>query len=194
MAQVRRYCDAIVVGASTFRAERYRPQRPPSQIQQERQTLGLHPAPRLVLVSLSLDLPWEEAAFRESTVAPLVVTAGTCEPAALQAARRHAEVAVLPGARVDVADLIRSLEDRGLNRVLCEGGPHLLAQLAGAGVLDELDLAVSPLMGGGGQIVLGEPDLAPARFHLVQVLTAEGFLFTRYLRDEPGAEPLKGSA
>jgi hypothetical protein len=56
-------------------------------------------------------------------------------------------------------------------------------------MLDELDLAVSPLMGSGGQIVLGEPDLVPARFHLTQVLTADSFLFTRYLRNELSTEP-----
>jgi riboflavin biosynthesis pyrimidine reductase len=194
MAQVRRHCDAIVIGAGTFRTERYRPQRSAPEIRAEREELGLKPAPTIVLVSRSLDLPWEEDAFRESTVPPLVVTAESCGAAALETARRHADVVVLPGTCVKVADLMQLLGERGLDRIVCEGGPHLLAEIARAGFLDELDLALSPLMVGGGQIVLEDPSPSPANFHLVQVLAADDFLFARYLRAEPNAEPSEGIA
>lgn len=182
MAEVRRHCDAILVGASTFRVERYRPQRPTREVQLEREALGLRPAPVIIVVSRSLDLPWEEDAFRESLVPPLVVTGESCAPEALALGRQHAEVAVLPGERVEVADLVQLLAERGLDRIVCEGGSHLLAEIARHGYLDELDLAISPLMAGGGQIALGEPDAAPARYRLVQAVAADGFLFTRYLR------------
>lgn len=202
MAEVRRYCDAILIGASTFRAERYRPQRPAAEIQAERRRRGLKHAPTIVLVSRSLDLPWDEDAFRDSAVPPLVVTAESCPASALETARRHADVVVLPGQRVDATDLVQLLGRRGLNRIVCEGGPHLLAQIARSGLLDELDLAVSPLMTGGGQIVLGDPDPAPTRYRLAQAITADDFLFTRYLRaegppnpgDGPDTEPPKGIA
>ncbi|HET9656272.1 MAG TPA: dihydrofolate reductase family protein [Kineosporiaceae bacterium] len=188
MAEVRRYCDAVLIGASTFRAERYRPQRPAEEQSRDRVRRGLRPAPTLVLVSRSLDLPWEEAAFHESTCPPLVVTARSCDPAALEVARAHADVVVLPGERVRAASLLRLLDDRGLRRVVCEGGPHLLGELARSGCLDELDLALSPLMAGGGQIPLGEAAPEPGRYRLVQVITARDFLFTRYLRaDAPPA-------
>lgn len=185
MAAVRRHCDAIVIGAGTFRAERYRPQQPIRGIQVEREARGLRPAATIVLVSRSLDLPWHEEVFRESLVPPLVVTAQSCDTAALETARRHADVVVLPGTRVDMADLMELLGERELNRIVCEGGPHLLADIARSGFLDELDLAISPLMAGGGQIVLGKPDPSPARLRLVQVITADSFLFTRYLRADP---------
>lgn len=194
MAAVRRHCDAVLIGAGTFRAERYRPQQPTPQVRAEREARGLRPAPTLVLVSRSLDLPWGEDAFRESAVPPLVVTAGSCGPDALETARRHAEVVVLPGARVDVADLFGLLGERGLDRVVCEGGPHLLAEVARAGFLDELDLTLSPLLAGGGQIVLGDAGPVPERFRPVQVLVADGFLFTRYLRAEPPAGRSEASA
>jgi riboflavin biosynthesis pyrimidine reductase len=192
MAEVRRFCDAVLIGAGTFRAERYRPQRPPRELQDAREASGLRAAPTMVLVSRSLDLPWEEDTFAESTIRPLVVTAQACDAAALETARRHADVVVLPGERIAVHDLMRLLADRGLHRVLCEGGPHLLSEIARAGFLDELDLALSPLMTGGGQIVLGDPAADPARFRLDQAIAAADFLFTRYLRAdaaEPAAEP-----
>lgn len=193
LAAVRRYCDAILVGAATFRAERYRPQVPGPQTQAERANAGLGPAPRLVLVSGSLDLPWEEDAFRESTIPPLVVTVGSAGADALKIARRHAEVAVLPGLQVQPADLVQLLRARRLDRVVCEGGPRLLAAIARAGLLDELDLALSPLLVGGGQVALGEPSASPQRFQPLQVIAADGFLFIRYLRINVTAEPTKGS-
>jgi riboflavin biosynthesis pyrimidine reductase len=193
MAQVRRHCDAIVIGASTFRAERYRPQRPAPDVQAERAQRGLRPAPTIVLVSRSLDLPWGEDAFRESTVPPLVVTAEACPAAALEAARQHADVVVLPGARVAVTDLMELLEERELDRIVCEGGPHLLSGIARAGFLDELDLALAPVMVGGGQIVLGDPAPNPDRYRLVQVIAADGFLFTRYVRADVAHHPDDGS-
>jgi riboflavin biosynthesis pyrimidine reductase len=192
MAEVRRHCDAILIGAGTFRAERYRPQRPPQELQDAREALGLRAAPTMVLVSRSLDLPWEEDTFRESTIRPLVVTAQSCGAAALKTARRHADVVVLPGERIAVADLMQLLADRLLERVVCEGGPHLLSEIAQAGLLDELDLALSPLMTGGGQIVLGHAAADPARFHLVQAIAADDYLFTRYLHAAAG--PSGGAA
>lgn len=194
MAEVRRHCAAILIGAATFRAERYRPQRPAGATQRRRIEWGLRPAPVLVLVSRSLDLPWQEDTFTESVVPPLVVTAESCPPDALDRARRHAEVVVLPGEHLAMADLMRLLEGRNLHRVLCEGGPHLLSEIARADCLDELDLALSPLMVGGGQIVLGTPNPVPPRFRLAQVIAADDFLFTRYLRTGMGAEPSKGTA
>jgi riboflavin biosynthesis pyrimidine reductase len=147
----------------------------------------------LVLVSGSLDLPWGEDTFRESAIPPIVVTARSCSAAALETARRHADVAVQPGDRIAVPDLMRLLTDRGLDRVVCEGGPHLLSQIARAGYLDELDLALSPLMTGGGQIVLGDPAPDPARFRLAQVIAAADFLFTRYLCTDATTEPSEPS-
>ena len=189
MAEVRRHCDAVLIGAGTFRAERYRPQRPPRELQAEREASGLRAAPTMVLVSRSLDLPWDEDTFAESTIRPVVVTARSCEAAALETAQRHADVVVLPGERLAVPALMQLLADRGLHRVLCEGGPHLLSEIARAGFLDELDLALSPLMSGGGQIVLGDPAADPARFRLVQAIAAADFLFTRYLRTDATTEP-----
>ena len=45
---------------------------------------------------------------------------------------------------VDLVPARRALEQRGLTRILSEGGPMLFADLASAGVLDELCLSLSP--------------------------------------------------
>ena len=57
-----------------------------------------------------------------------------------------------------------ALAERGHRRMLAEGGPHLLAQLLEAGLLDELCLTIGPLMAGPGapRIVAGTPARAPS--------------------------------
>jgi hypothetical protein len=63
------------------RAERYRPQQPARELRVEREARGRKPAPTIIIVSRSLDLPWQEDVFRGSLVPPLVVTAHCWESA-----------------------------------------------------------------------------------------------------------------
>jgi riboflavin biosynthesis pyrimidine reductase len=185
LAEVRRYSDAILIGAGTFRAERYRPQRAGEPAATVRRALGLRPAPTLVLVSRSLDLPWDEDAFSHSADKVVVVTAGSPVRRQRALAEQRARLVVLPGAEVEPADLLAALHREGLRRIVCEGGPRLLATLAGAHLLDEMDLSLSPVMAGGGGLAT-RPAVTLAPFQLAHVLTGEGFLFTRYVA--PGSK------
>ncbi|MGV9552003.1 dihydrofolate reductase family protein, partial [Streptomyces ardesiacus] len=74
----------------------------------------------------------------------------------------------------------------GHTRLLTEGGPRLLGQFVAAGVLDELCLTVSPMLtAGDAQRIAGGPAVeVPTRFALVSLLEEEGFLFSRYRRDQ----------
>lgn len=182
LAETRRLADVVLVGASTIRVERYRPMIAKAADAHERAELGLASAPVVAIVSASLDLPWQEPLFSESTMPVLVLTSQAADPDRLAVAREHAEVVALPGERCDPADVVAHLHGRGLNRITCEGGAVLLAGIAGAGLLDELDLTIAPLLVGGGQVVTstgGFPE--PIAFELVQALRADGFSFHRYL-------------
>ena len=94
-------------------------------------------------------------------------------------------------AMVDVVAALEALGERGYQRVLTEGGPHLLAQIAGEGLLDELCLTVAPLLAGPGadRIVAGGlpmPGGGAQPFTLKHVLADEGFLLCRYVRRDAG--------
>ncbi len=180
-AETRRLADVVLVGAATIRAEHYKPLVANPEHGAERSSLGLAAAPRLVIVSASLKLPWEDPVFSESTFRPLVITVDNCDGAALAVAHQHVDVEVLPGTHVDPVALTDWLIARGLLRVVCEGGPHLLADLAHAGVIDEADISIAPLIIGGGQKVTGTPMFEPSRFTLVHSIVDEGFLFNRYV-------------
>jgi riboflavin biosynthesis pyrimidine reductase len=185
-AATRRLCDVALIGAGTFRAERYRPMKAKPADAAARAEAGLAPAPVVAIVSDSLDLPWDEALFTESDVRPLVLTTDRADPASLATARRYADVVTSPGPVIAPASLLDELARRGLRRVVCEGGPRLLGTLAAAGLVDEIDLTVAPLMTSGGQVVTGSPLESPHHHSLTQVITADdGYLFLRYLkRDE----------
>ena len=85
---------------------------------------------------------------------------------------------------VDLPAALDELAGRGLARVLCEGGPTLLADLVASGRLDELCLTVAPqLVGGDGPRILAGPEL-DVRFSLGHLLEDDGVLFTRYVAAE----------
>lgn len=180
-AETRRLSDAVLVGAGTIRAEHYKPFRANPKAADERAALGLAVAPLLVIVSASLHLPWADPVFSESAIRPLVVTVENCDGAALATARQHAEVVLLSGSHVDPAALLDYLRSRGLLRIVCEGGPHLLSEMSHAKVLDEADITVAPLIVGGGQKVTGTPMFEPDRFRLVHSIADDGYLFIRYV-------------
>ncbi len=179
--EARRLADAILIGANTMRVERYRPLKAKPEQQAARAAAGLRPAPVVVMISGRLDLPWDEPIFRESEFVPIVVTSETAAPDAVERAREHCEVVVLPGHKVDPGAVLDVLTDRGWNRIVCEGGPNLLGEIAAQGLLDEADISIAPLIVAGGQVVTGSGLDNPDRYRLAHVIEHEGFLFNRYI-------------
>ena len=187
LAEVRRLSDVVLIGAGTFRAERYRPMLARPQDAAERGRLGLAPAPTLAIVSGSLDLPWDEPAFRESARRPIVLTTEGAPASAVAFARQHADVITVHGADLDASSVVAHLLDRGLSRIVCEGGPRLLASLSALGLIDEADITFAPVLASGGQVPTGSAVVHPARFDLVHAIVDDGFLFTRYVARQADA-------
>lgn len=168
---LRSLTDVVLVGAGTARAENYGGARDHDGR-----------VPPIAVVSKALDLDPQSRLFTETRVPPIVVT---CDASPRDVRDRLADVAdvvVAGDANVDIGAALDTLAERGLGRVLCEGGPHLLGSVAAAGALDELCLTIAPLLAGGnaGRIVAGYlPDVVePMR--LLHVLEDDGHLFLRY--------------
>ena len=81
----------------------------------------------------------------------------------------------------DPRSIITGLFEDGYRRVHVEGGPHLLADLLAAGVIDELCVTYTPALVGGayGRITVG-PDLAVS-LTLASLGEDDGSLFARWL-------------
>ena len=86
--------------------------------------------------------------------------------------------------RADLAAAVRMLGERGLNRVLTEGGPDLFGDLIAADLVDELCLTISPRLVGvpAGRIAGTSQELDPRMLRLESVVHAENALLLRYHR------------
>ncbi|MFE4058930.1 pyrimidine reductase family protein [Streptomyces sp. NPDC059096] len=183
---LRGLADAVVVGAETVRREGYRPARAREAFAARRAAAGQPPAATIAVVTASLDLDLSAPLFTAPSVPTLVLTGAAAPPDRVLAAEEAGAVVIVAGegAAVDPVRAVRALAERGLARLLTEGGPRLLGQFVAAGVLDELCLTLSPtLTAGDAQRVAGGPGVAvPERFALASLLEQDGFLFTRYRR------------
>ncbi len=182
-ALLRMLCDALLVAAGTLRQEGYRALRLDPRRRAWRRAHGLTDYPTLVVVSASLDLDPHQAAFADAPVRPVVLTRdGPPIPSGLA---EVAEVVRCGVAEVDLAAGLAVLRERGLDQVLCEGGPRLFGALTTADLVDEVCLSVAPLLAGpgAGRITAGDP--SPVRgLPLRHVLLAgDGTLMLRYARE-----------
>ena len=179
---LRVLADMVLVGAGTARTEEYKPARRRPSLEDLR--AGRPPTVPIAVVSRKLDLDFAAPLF---TGAPpdartIVITCAGSPDDQRAAAARVADVIVAGETAVDLEEAVAALRDRGLGQVLCEGGPHLLGQLAAEGLLDELCLTVTPLLAGPGptRVVAGAP-FPPRPMTLAHVLTEDGELFCRYV-------------
>jgi riboflavin biosynthesis pyrimidine reductase len=178
--------DAVMVGAGTVRQERYgRIVRDPAA-RRTRAEHGLadEPLACIVSASLQLDPSIPLLASPEARVAILTASDGELEGAA-------AQITYIRKGRAGTCDLATALHELqagfGVRLVLCEGGPHLGAELLARGLLDELFLSVSPTLLGGDPParpalrILAGPELEPpAELALLAAATADSHLFLRY--------------
>ena len=180
-SEVRRLADAVLVGAGTIRAERYNPMKARPEYQDARAAAGLQSAPVVVIVSRGLDLPWQDPFFHESAQQPIVLT-GSHDPSssALKRAHAYADVQQIPD--LEARTIIGAMHARGLSRIVCEGGPSLLTQLAAANLIDEFDLTLAPILAGNGHGIVDGPLGEITRLRLAHAFADEGFVFTSYVR------------
>jgi riboflavin-specific deaminase-like protein len=177
---MRAVADAILVGAGTVRAENYGPVQLEPAVTERRLERDQTDLPVLAIVSNRADLSLTARVFSGDRK-PLVLTSAAS--AALRGdLAGSAEVVVCGEKEVDLAIAIDELSDRGLPRVLCEGGPTLLRSLLEAQRLDELCVTTAPaLIGPGHRGLLGEGSLSDTvRLHLTAVLEGDGMIFSRY--------------
>ncbi|MFC7327315.1 dihydrofolate reductase family protein [Marinactinospora rubrisoli] len=188
MGVLRGLADVVLAGAGTARIEGYRPIRPRPAWRELR--AGRPAAPPVAVVTRTLDLQPGLLAEAPGGSRTIVLTTESAPAHRRAAAAEHAEVVVVGREAVRAEAALAALAERGLYRVLTEGGPHLLAELAAAGRTDELCLTLSPRLLGpaSGRIVAGGVPSHPQDLRLGHVLESDGSLFLRYVREpEPEA-------
>jgi riboflavin biosynthesis pyrimidine reductase len=156
---LRALADVVLVGAGTARAEGY------TALDRPRGLEHLHAAPlEVAVVTRTGRVP--EALARGGRP-PYVLTGPAGAEAAGGDVPADRVLVVGPGVghEVDLAAGLAALAERGLARVLTEGGPTLLGDLLTADLVDELCVTTTPVVvgRGPGRIVAGAaPSGVPA--------------------------------
>ena len=135
---IRQMSDAVIVGAQTVRQERHTSTAPT----------------KLCIVTASGNLDGHRITPDEAASSVLV-----CCPAEV----RSRVLGSMPGAtvipltapegRIQLADVLHELHERGLHQLVVEGGNQLISQFLDAGLLDEVCLTQAPVFA---------PDSAPS--------------------------------
>lgn len=200
--------DCILVAAGTARSEKYRQPSFSTDIQKLRVAYGLEPQAQLVILTRQNELPAAPATTGEprepepDSLAPplpaLVVTSSDEDPDLPTIAEWHQtkpEAPALAQCRssdgaTDFRGLLQGLFDAGHKRILCEGGPHLLGQLANEDLIDEFLLSLAPKLvlngkaGLLGSYSIGEENLETItlnlRIHRYEV--EDDYVFFSYRR------------
>jgi riboflavin biosynthesis pyrimidine reductase len=182
--ELRSLCDVLLVGAGTIRAEGYGPLELTDDQQRRRLAAGQAAVPRLAVLTRSLELDLTAPVFTGATARPLVVTTARAPAGRRDEASAVADVVVAGDADVDLGTALAELAGRGLPRILSEGGPHVLSAMFAADLVDDLCLAVAPVVTAGSELrITAGPALEPPRaLHLAHVLERDEFLFLRYTR------------
>jgi riboflavin biosynthesis pyrimidine reductase len=184
---LRELADVILVGAGTVRVEGYSGAHPTIAQRQSRQARGQSEVPQLAIVTQSGRLDRDMPVFTDTEVPPLVCTCTTAIDDAQRGLGGLADVVDCSGddsERVDEVALLAALADRGLHRVLTEGGPSLFSSFVQRDLLDELCLTIAPTLVGGeaGRIATGSGQVLTGMRCTHILSDDDGYLYTRYVR------------
>ena len=159
---LRSLADVIVVGAGTARVEGYGEASAPTAVVSRRGDVppGLRDAPTGKVL--------------------LVTCAGAAGLAESRAILGDEQVIVVGDDAVDLASMRAELLRRGFRNLLSEGGPHLLADMLRAGVVDEVCVTVVPLLVGGPHPRITAGGAMDVGLELVLLLENDGTLLGRW--------------
>ena len=145
--EVRASCDAIMVGAVTVRTDNPRLLVRSQARRDERTARGLPPSPMKITVTDRVDLDARSNFFTTGEAEKLVYTSS---PRVADARARLGPVATIVdgGRRVRMRRLSEDLADRGVERLMVEGGGVVHTQFLADDLVDELQLVVAPFFVG----------------------------------------------
>lgn len=144
---VRASCDAILVGANTIRRDNPRLLVRTEERRKARVARGLPESPIKVTFTARGDLDPNAKFFAAGDVEKIVY----CSSASVEECRKNlGDVATIvdAGDPVDLNTVLADLADRGVQRLMVEGGGTVHTQFLTSGLADELQLVIAPFFVG----------------------------------------------
>lgn len=186
MDKLRAEADAVLIGAGTLRGDD-----PPLHVRDPemkayRRSLGKPEHLINVLVTASAAVEAGARFFKgHHATTRIVATVEDAPPERLERLGHVAEVWTLGTRQVDLTELLARLHDRGVARLLVEGGGELNWGFIREDLVDELYVTIAPaLLGGRNAPTLCEGegfDMADRkRLRLVSADVIDGEIYTRY--------------
>jgi diaminohydroxyphosphoribosylaminopyrimidine deaminase / 5-amino-6-(5-phosphoribosylamino)uracil reductase len=148
--RLRALVDAVAVGAGTVRADN-----PQLTV---RRVAG--PSPVRVMIDPRGTLAGDARVFADDGIRRIVLTAADAMPN-LPAGVEVVKIALRDGA-LSPRIMIDALAERGLRRVLIEGGAQTVSRFLAAGCLDRLHIVAAPVIFGSGPAGISLPPIARA--------------------------------
>ncbi len=147
---VRAESDAILVGAATVRNDNPRLLVRQPTLRRQRRARGLRESPMKVTITERAQLDACSRFFVTGDSEKLVYCASASVP---KARRRLGAVATVidGGQPVDVSHVVSDLHDRGVRRLMVEGGGRVHTQFLTAALADELQLVIAPFFVGNSR-------------------------------------------
>ncbi len=183
---LRAAVDGVLIGGGTAREERYGPIVRDDAHRRLRRERGLAEEPLACIVSGRLELGPDLPLLAAPGARVVILTPSTASLPASAASVEY--VRASREGQLDLAAALAELRERfAVELLLCEGGPHLSAQLCAAGLVDDLFLSLAPALAGGEashgaalRILAGAELDPPAALELLGVLQSGSHLFLRY--------------
>lgn len=193
----RDLCDVVLVGAGTVLVEGYQGVKAGEVRASRRARLGLAPVPPIAVVTGRCSIAPTSPLLTSTSVPPIILTTRAAPKERRDALAAAGADVVVAGEETVAMDLaLAALDERGLRRVDCEGGPHVFGALIDADLVDVLCVTFSPLLASGdaGRIAVGPLPPTPRSLALDSVLHHESALLLRYRKVTPdpvthGASP-----
>jgi diaminohydroxyphosphoribosylaminopyrimidine deaminase/5-amino-6-(5-phosphoribosylamino)uracil reductase len=163
--RLRAECDAVMVGSGTQRIDN--PHLAVRHVEAARQ-------PIRVVVDSNARTP-ANARVVDEAAPTLIAVAEDADATHLEGITTVVRLPRVPERGLDLRALLNALGQRGVERILLEGGPTLAGSFVDAGLVDRVIAYVAPaLIGGGGLSALGGPGAASIeavrRFELDEVI------------------------
>ncbi len=149
MDVLRAKADAVIIGARTLASDGWAIRVRHADMRMRRVEQRRTPHPLNVVLSTDLDLPVRAEFFTFPETEKLVITTRRAPARRVESFRRLAEGVVLPRERILARYALRVLADRGVKRVLVEGGGTLNFSFFREDLVDEVYLTVTPRILGG---------------------------------------------
>jgi 2,5-diamino-6-(ribosylamino)-4(3H)-pyrimidinone 5'-phosphate reductase len=148
--RLRAEVDAVMVGSETLIGEDPRLTVKSADLRQDRATAGRPENPAKVGIISVAEIPLDGKFLNDGGVQVFVFTTTRTSKQQVKTLRRQGvDVIVGDLEQVDLIQAMGYLKDKGIDSLLLEGGGTLNAAMLSAGLVDEIQLYLAPLVFGG---------------------------------------------